>query len=318
MSQVSEYFFNTTVVYYRLEVKNLRHYKDIKMKRTAAELTTNIQTLISMPHVYLKVKQLINSPQSGINDFADVVQYDPGLSARILRIVNSSFFGFPNTIETLNHAINLLGIADLHDLVLANSAIQAFSKLPIEILNKLDFWRDSIHTAVLCRLLAQQCSVLESDRLFVAGLLHQLGYLIICAEEPEKTLVIIEQAKSQNVPRYIIEREIFGFDYAQVGGELLRQWKLPASFQETVAFHLEPDQAIEYPLETTIVHLAQKIVAQINDARTGVKSTLNIAPQILQLLNIDEQQIEAIKEESKPHLVESMKLFLTNPVRDAA
>lgn len=288
------------------------------MDRTATELVENIQTLVSMPEIYLRVQELINSHTSGINDFADVIQYDPALTARILRITNSAFFGFPSKIESLSRAVNLLGMSQLHDLILANSAIQAFSKLQIEILNKLDFWRDSIHCGVLCRMLAQQTHVLENERLFVAGLLHQLGYLIICVEEPDKALQIIEKSEIQGIPRYLVEREILGFDYAQVGGELLKKWKLPNAFQETVALHTEPGKAIEFPLETAIVHLAQKIVQQANKERQGIISQLEVAPEIWQLLNIDAQQVDQIKTESKPYLVESMKLMLTSPTANAA
>jgi len=288
------------------------------MDRSATNLVENIQTLISMPDVYLRVQELMNSHTSGINDFAEVIQYDPALAARILRITNSAFFGFPSKIESLSRAVNLLGMSQLHDLVLANSAIQAFSSLHIDTLNKLDFWRDSIHCGVLCRVIAQQTHVLEDERLFVAGLLHQLGYLIICVEMPDTALQIAEKAESQNIPRYLIEREMLGFDYAEVGGELLRKWKLPNSFQETVAFHTNPSKATEFPLETAIVHLAQKIVEQANKERKGIISPLDVAPEIWQLLDLDEQQVEQIKSDSKPHLVESMKLLLTNPTANAA
>ena len=103
------------------------------MTCTAADLAKKAQTLVSMPDTYLRIQQLMDSPTSTIKDFANVVQLDPAISARLLRIVNSAFFGFPSSIETTDRAMNLLGIVQLHDLVLASSAIQACSKLPIKI-----------------------------------------------------------------------------------------------------------------------------------------------------------------------------------------
>lgn len=282
------------------------------MTCTAADMAKKAQTLISMPDSYLRIQQLIDSPTSTIKDFANVVQLDPALSARILRIANSAFFGFPSSIESTDRAMNLLGIVQLHDLVLASSAIQACSKLPIKILNKMDFWRDSIHCAVLCRMIAQQSNILEIERLFVTGLLHQIGHLIICAELAEKAAFIIDKANETNVPRYLIEREILGFDYAQVGGELAKQWKLPLSFQETIAFQLEPEKAPQFAIETSIVHLAQQLVQQLNQQKKDPNTPLNASPYALDLIDIDPATLEEIKMASKENLIESMKLLLTN------
>ncbi|MEH6503316.1 MAG: HDOD domain-containing protein [Cycloclasticus sp.] len=281
------------------------------MQRTASDLVENIHSLISMPEVYLRVQQLTESPTSSINDFAKVIQFDPALSARILSISNSSFFGFPAKIETLDRAVNLLGISQIHDLVLASSAIQFFSTVEINVLNKMDFWRDSIHCAVLCRMLAQQANILENERLFVAGLLHQLGYLVICLEEPQTVLRIIEKSEKDQKPRYLIEREILGFDYAQVSGALLRKWKLPAAFHEIVEFHIEPSKGTQFPLETLILHIAQRLVEKTNQERKGIIAPLDIPPETLELLNLDEHQLGKLKNESNQHLIESMKLLLT-------
>ena len=282
------------------------------MTSTAVDLVNRAQTLISMPDTFLSVQQLMDSQTSTIVDFSNVVQLDPGLSGRLLRIANSSFFGFPTSIETTERALNLMGIAQLHDLVLASSVIQASSKLPITVLNKMDFWRDSIHCAVLCRMIAQKINILESGRLFVAGLLHQLGYLIICAEEPEKAAYILDKCRNDMTPRHLVEQEILGVDYAQVGVELMRQWDLSVLFQETTEYQNNPEKAPQFKREATIVHLAQQIVHQINDGKKGNSQALNVSPANLDLLSLDAEQIESIKQDSKEALVESMRLLLTS------
>ena len=158
----------------------------------------------------------------------------------------------------------------------------------------------------------------ETERLFVAGLLHQLGYLVICLEESQTALRIIEKAEKDQQPRYLIEREILGFDYAEVSGELLRKWKLPAIFHETVEFHIEPSKGTQFPLETLILHIAQRLVQKTNQERKGIIGPLDIPTEKLELLNLDEHQLGEIKNESNQHLMESMKLLLPRSTSNAA
>ncbi len=282
---------------------------------SAAELVVGVENLVSLPEVYLKIRQLIDHPRSNIDDFANVVMLDPGLSARVLKIANSAFFGFAARIETLSRAINLMGISQLHDLVLATSAINAFRKLPADVINMEDFWRESVHCGVVSRLLATHCNVLDSERLFVMGLLHQVGHLIIYAKQAKEAQEVLRREENESRALYLLEREVLGYDYAQVSAALMHAWKLPESFQITVGMHPEPGRVDSFELETAIIHLARQIVHQHELGSRGIVRELAIDPAAWRVTGLSEDVVEPIRRESMRYLLETMHLLFAAPLR---
>lgn len=273
------------------------------------QLVEGVEDLVSLPEVYLKIRELIDQPRSSIDDFANVVMLDAGISTRVLRIANSAFFGFAAQIETVSRAINLMGISQLHDLVLATSAIDAFNKLPPDQVNMEDFWRESVHCGVVSRLLATRCNVLDSERLFVAGLLHQVGHLIIYLKLPKESRQLLSSEETDTTPLFRLERNLLGFDYAQVGAELMRTWGLPEGFRTTVGLHTEPGRAESFQLETSITHMAREIVHQHELGSRGIVRELQIDPVAWRTTGLAEDMIEPVRRESMRYLLETMQLL---------
>ncbi len=214
--------------------------------------------LISLPEVYLKIRQLMDDPQSHINDFSAVVNTDPGLLAVVLKIVNSAFFSFSGQIDNINRALNLIGIGQLHDLVLSLSAIDSL-KLPNDIETLQVFWQRSIYCGVVSKLLAQKLKLPEYESLFVIGLLHEIGHLILFLNYPQQAKSIVDQAQAENRPLSELERNAFGIDYGNVGQALMAEWRLPLKFQTITEHHIDPIYAMEYMAETLIVHVAHQV-----------------------------------------------------------
>ena len=139
--------------------------------------------IFSLPDIYFQVAEMIKDPRFSAEDMGQVISKDPGLSARLLRVVNSSFYGFQAKVDTISRAITIVGIEDLQNLVLATSVIDKFSHIPSELVDMTDFWLRSVHCGVIARLLAKENSVLHCERLFLTGLLHDLGlwcFIIKC------------------------------------------------------------------------------------------------------------------------------------------
>jgi HD-like signal output (HDOD) protein len=277
---------------------------------TPQQLISEVEGLFSLPEVYLKVRESINNPKSTINDVALIINQDPNISARILKIANSAFFGFPTEITTVTRAIFIMGLAQLHDIVLATSAVKAFKGISSDLVNMKDFWLHSVFCATIARLLAQKCNVIDSERLFVCGILHDLGHLVIYAKCPTQASKVLSRAKQENHPIVLLEKEILGFDYAEVSGELLKSWKLPASLYETVANHVHLKCDEQFSLDSAIIHIANNLALQEESHNTGFCSP-NRDLQALQITGLNEEDFEIVKLEAKKNMSEILKLLFT-------
>ena len=225
------------------------------------KLIKEIKQLVSLPTVCIKVNQMVDDENCSATDIGKIISNDVSLSARLLKIANSAFYAFPSKIETISRAITIIGGTELRALVLATSAIETFDKIPIDVASMESFWRHSLQTAIVSRLIAKKCKFSHGEQMFVAGLLHDIGHLVLFQKYPELEKNVLVNAILKDKETYDEESNVFGFDHAYLGGELLKDWDLPASLVEPVKFHHQPGLAEEHKLETAIVHIAN-IVAK--------------------------------------------------------
>jgi HD-like signal output (HDOD) protein len=277
---------------------------------TPEELVSDVDNLFSLPELYLKVRDTISDPRSSIDDVANIVSQDPSISARLIRISNSSFFGFAAEIETVMRAISIMGLSQLHDLVLATSVVKSFKGIPNDLINMKEFWARSVYCGIISRLIARKCNVLDSERLFLTGLLHDIGHLIIYTKLARPAFEILSEAKLDNKPVQKLERDIFGFDYAQVGGALLKSWKLPKSHIETVEFHTNLAKADEFALDSAIVHLASTLVLQEESKKNGITAP-DFDTKAWDVTELMEEDLDSIKLEAKQSMLEVLRLLFT-------
>ncbi len=278
---------------------------------TPEQLVANVDDLISLPELYLKVRDTIDDPQSSIDDVSNIVSQDPSICARLIRISNSSFFGFASEIETVTRAISIMGLSQLHDLVLATSVVKSFKGIPKDLVNMKEFWARSVYCGIISRLLARKCNVLDSERLFLTGLLHDIGHLIIYTKMPRPAFEILSEAKLDNKPVQQIERETFGFDYSKVGSALLRSWKLPKSHVETVENHTSLSESSQFLLDSAIVHLASIMVLQEESKKNGIDAP-EINVKAWEITGLDEEALDPVKIEAKHSMLEVLRLLFTN------
>ena len=222
---------------------------------TVWEKVTENAKLLSLPGVYLRLREVLDDPDFCVGEVADVISHDPAMTARLLRLVNSAYFGLAARIDTVNRAVSMLGTQQIHDLVLAASVADTFARESNHGMDIQGFWRKSVKCAIACRELAVLCNVLDSERVFVAGLLREIGHMIMYQSVPGPVEQAMVQSRKQAAPLFKVERVILGIDYAKVGGALMRQWNLPRSLWEPTEFHVEPAMAKEFPLFTALVHV---------------------------------------------------------------
>ncbi|MCK5662774.1 MAG: HDOD domain-containing protein [Thiotrichaceae bacterium] len=275
---------------------------------TPQQLAKEVENLFSLPEIYFQVKKTIDHPKSTIEDVANVISQDPSISARILRIANSSFFGFGAKIEYIDRAISIMGLAHLHNLVLAVSATNAFKGINSELFSMKDFWLHSIYCAAIAQILARKCNILDSERLFVSGILHDIGHLVIYSTLSTHASTVLSRARNEQLPLEQLETEIFGFNYAEVGGELLKQWQLPTSLYLPVRYHTHLQSDENFAPDSAIIHLANIMVLRDEHKKTGFVAP-NINPLAFQLTELNEEDLEPIKAEAKKNMADIIKLF---------
>ncbi len=235
----------------------------------ASDLLKGVVSVASLPGVYLRLSGVVADPRSSSADVGRVIAEDPGLTARLLKLVNSAMYGFPSRIETVSHAISIVGTAQLQDLALATSVIRLFASMPQELVTMESFWRHSVACGVAARALASRRREVNVERFFVAGLLHDIGRPIMYMQVPDEARAAVTRSRETGEPLYLVEHTLLGFDHSHVGHALLDQWKLPPSLREAVAQHHFPDRASRFPVETAVVHVADLIANALRFGSSG-------------------------------------------------
>lgn len=253
-------------------------------------------SLISLPEIYLKYRQLMDAPESTLEQFSEVVSYDPNLAATVLKFVNSPLWGLSGEVYSINRAIHLLGINRLHDMVLAASAMAL--DYPNDIMPLKIFWRCSLFSGVFARLLANQLNINNGECLFAVGLLHQIGRLVIYAKYPGQAKNAIIRAKEFNQSIDTAEQAIMGFHYGHVGAKLMAHWRLPVKYQVITYFQPTPQDAPKYQVKTALLHLVHGYAQQyVSDKELALE--LLIIPDVWNTLNIVPEQLEATLEQAR-------------------
>jgi len=233
------------------------------MANKAEDLVKGVVKLISLPEIYIRVSQALEDENHNAKQLGDIIGHDPALTARILRIVNSAYYSLASQVELVSRAVSVIGEDDLRNLVLATSAVDTFKRIPNQLVDIDLFWRHSVHTGIVARLLSKYCNILHGERLFVAGMLHDIGKLVLYFKEPELSQQVLLKAADTDGQLYNAEKEIIGFTHADVGAALIDAWKLSDTLKEVIAHHHTPLNAKEYRIETAIVHIANCIVNAI-------------------------------------------------------
>ncbi|MEH6503451.1 MAG: HDOD domain-containing protein [Cycloclasticus sp.] len=227
---------------------------------TIDDFLTGDIDLCSAPEIFMRVTQTLDDETKNASDIAIIIQQDPSLSARMLKIVNSAFFGFPATVKSIDQAITVLGNREIRLLVITTSVVEKFSSMPNSILNMREFWSHSLRVALFAKLLAERHpKKRQFSSVFISALLHDIGRLVLYTKAPDLARAAALLAKTNQVSEVDAEKSTFGFSHADIGGALLEMWKIPESIQSAAYFHHQPELATIHQDETMIVYLANKL-----------------------------------------------------------
>lgn len=262
----------------------------------------DIAEKVSMPVVYLAVRDLLNNFDTKIKDYVELLQADSMLSNRIIRIANSEFFGCKRKADDLYDAISLIGTIQLHDLLLTCLCLRTFSNIPASILDSKDFWRHAMKCGIACRTLANLCRLPGANRFFTLGLLLEIGHAAMFIKAPDLALDALIDSQENHLPLAQAERTVFGFDYCQLGAELMQIWHMPEVYSQIIGHQLAPDTSEDtYRNDTYIVHLAQQLLSTPDSATLVLKRMKDTHPQFS---SIPENFAEIVSEKIDAHMDE--------------
>lgn len=234
----------------------------------AHTLVADTTAIASLPGACLRVMELADDPKASAADLAAVIAHDPGLAARLLKLVNSAYYALREPVESLDAAVRVCGTEALRALALATGAIAAFKDLPNELVDMGAFWNASVHCGLLTRSLARIARSTQPERLFAAGLLHAVGQIVMYERMPVPARRVLDAVRENPHARIDAERRNFGFTYAEVSAALLASWRLPASLVEPVACHLAPQTASAFESDAALLHIAREVTLLVEP---GVK-----------------------------------------------
>jgi HD-like signal output (HDOD) protein len=268
------------------------------MAFTADALINKSLELVSPPTTYTQLDSLIRDDNASADDISQVINADPALTTRLLKVVNSPYYGFPSQISTISRAITIVGTSELTQLVLATSVINAFKGIPADLIKMDDFWQHSIACAVTASSIAKKCKLPAAEQFFIAGLLQNIGSLVIYQTVPELAKEAITSALFGNETLYEAERRLLGFDHTEVGEALAKKWRLPAALTETIRHHHTPSEAERFPVETAVIHIADIMVTSAGIfGHAGDRYVARLDPKAWAKLKLDEQQLPDIMQQ---------------------
>ena len=265
------------------------------------ELVDEVDQLVSLPTICMKILSLLNDPHSTAKDIEKVMIQDPPLTGQILRMANSPFFGLRSEVDTLQRAVAVIGTKRIYNLVLAASAIKSFNKLTNGVISIENFWYHSIYTALIASILGQHSTVKQTDSIFVAGLLHDIGHLVIFNKRPDDMRIALTLMQDATVESdtALYERQVMGFDHTQVGAELARRWLLPENLIACIEYHHTPSQAPEYHLEVALIYLANRLANLAELHSNNLSDIPPISSNIWEITGLSPDIIEQVIEEAQ-------------------
>lgn len=273
-----------------------------KTNKEYGELLEKLHEIPTLPVVAMKVNQLINDPNSSSSDIAEVLKKDQVLTAKILRLVNSSYYAIPGGVADVQRALAFLGFNTLAQLVLSLSVFSVFSGEDTEEFSMNDFWRHALGAAVCSEILAKRIGLPKPEEAFTCGLLHDIGKLVLHQIDQNRLLEIVREAKKREISFVEVEREWDLPGHSFLGEVIATRWGLPQVIRLAIRYHhfdVAPMASILASAKPVIqvVRLANTICIKNQIGKSGDCSKGEITPDLLKPLQIPADEIPGIEEQ---------------------
>ncbi|MFQ5431850.1 MAG: HDOD domain-containing protein [Nitrospinota bacterium] len=275
------------------------------------DFSDRLEDLPMLSNTFNEICRVADDPRSTCREISTIVERDQVITTKVLRLINSAFYGIPRKITKLEQAITLLGISAVKNLILAGSVFQAFG-------NSADLsglWLHAFAVATGAKIIGQKVNYREIEELFICGLIHDIGKLVEYLFVPDAVNAAREKCLSEKLFFWQVEEELFDTGHERIGQRLLMRWKLPDKYCKVVAFHHRPHAKRDYALETAAVFVADALARSLN---LGDSWDNNLVPEIngavVDVLNIDVMADEEISQAVTEQTEKVLQIFMGDKV----
>jgi HD-like signal output (HDOD) protein len=272
------------------------------------ELVSKAEDLFVLPDSVLRLKSCMDDEASSIDDISEIIAFDPSLATQLLRVANSALYQFPNKIDTVSRAVQVVGTRSTYDLALAYGVSQAFGKVDAQIIDLDKFWEHSVSCGLLAKYFAEIKAIREPERFFVAGLLHNIGELVVVSTLPEAAKRCL--SFSEQVTPAELQYGVLGFTYSQVSAGLIKKWGIPDSISEPIAnIHNVQDE----PQSDSNRILQLSYVLSLDNVNPEIyPSYHNLKPELHEQLTLKRDDLEDALDITNLQCISVISLFNPN------
>jgi HD-like signal output (HDOD) protein len=284
-------------VIYKTDKKKMVDIVEDSKEELMSDLRNNIAyqeiKLPEIPSTVFELNEIIANPLASADDIARVVSKSPSLAAILLKIVNSPVYAFPAKIDTISRAVTLIGTQEISGLALGISAISIFKDIPEDMIDMHLFLKHSLVCAMISRVLCAYKNITQTEQLFVSGLLHDIGRLVLYKYYPEQAKKILIRAESSKELLHQEEKKGIGCKHTDIGRDLLKKWKIPFSIENNLFYHHNPSGADNHA-HATIVHLADIIAHSLEIGTSGERFVPNFDHRAFDSLGISPSCFDSV------------------------
>ncbi len=269
-----------------------------KLKR----ILNQVKSFPGMPATAARLMPLLQSPHASVDQIEDILRYDPGLTANILKLTNSAYFGLPSQVSSVRQAILLLGWKRLLQLVMT-MCMSALMKKPIPgyDLPQGELWRHSVAVSVAADLLIASLNINDVDEVFTAALLHDIGKMVLGSYVLED-LAKIKEMVSKGISFEVAEYVVLGTNHAAIGARILQSWSLPQELVNAVRWHHDPDSYESRCMLSDVVHVANIMSCCIGYGKGRNGQAAEPSFEVLERLGLTQNHIDQLSEETRQEM----------------
>ena len=277
----------------------------------AEALIEKFKKIRTLPHIVTRLVQLVNDEESTLQDFEEVIRLDPALVARLLTLVNSSYFGLTRKVDSISRAVALLGMKNLHNIAVTD-AIQGMlrSHSGTTEFSPQRLWLHSAASGICCKMIAERIFSINGDDAYLCGILHDIGLIVALEADQDAFLQLIEQLAPNAPPIIEIERQLFQTDHCEVGYILAKDWRIPDPIAEAIRdHHFGTSQAISPQSPTGILQMSEYIIQQLHFPAIKDGLAVNLAPSLAEHIQSNVEEYKVLAEDLPEELEKTKKMY---------
>jgi putative nucleotidyltransferase with HDIG domain len=260
------------------------------------QIIAEIDTLPTLYQLYSRISRMIEDPRVSVNEVSELVAMDQVMTAKLLKLVNSAFFGFPSQITTVSRAVMILGFQTLKNLIVSTSVMHLFQAVDTDprIFRPDLLWEHSVACAVGARIIAQRLHYPNTEEMFVAGLLHDIGKIVLAHVLPQKFQVAVLLALRDKRPLYETEQQVIGLHHGEAGRVLAEAWRFPPFLVMALSTHHQAPAEGLQGLGAAVVHLSDILARALQLGHGGDPQVPPLEPRAWDRMGLAVKDLEPI------------------------